>query len=58
MNEKNLDRKKFLGIIGLGALIGFIASVLPVKFFRSKQISSKKVKVNLHPSAVKRTNKV
>lgn len=58
MNEKNLDRKKFLGIIGLGALIGFIASALPVKFFRSKQISGRNVKVNLHPSAVKRTNKV
>ncbi|MBI1938525.1 MAG: hypothetical protein HYS25_10410 [Ignavibacteriales bacterium] len=58
MNEKNFDRKKFLEIIGLGALIGFIVSALPVKFFRSKQISGKKVKVNLHPSAVKRTNKV
>lgn len=57
---KKLDRKKFFNTIGKGALITAIASVLPVKYFTSvvKSSDQNKIKIELHPSAVKRNKKV
>lgn len=56
--NKNFGRKKFLGIIGLGAGVGLLSSILPVKFFNSRIHKNHKVTVNIHPSAIKRNNKV
>ncbi len=56
--NKNLDRKKFLSIVGLGAGIGFLSSLTVVKLFKSKIYNRKNVSVKIHPSAVKRNDKV
>jgi hypothetical protein len=56
--EKRLDRKKFFERTGKAFLFTALASLLPVKIFSSKKTLDKKVKVNIHPSAVKRGNKV
>ncbi|MEW6195481.1 MAG: hypothetical protein AB1521_10015 [Bacteroidota bacterium] len=55
--NKNLDRKKFLSTIGIGAGIGLISSLAVVKLFKSKIYNRKNVSVKIHPSAIKR-NKV
>lgn len=55
-----INRKKFFGTVGKNAFIAAIASAIPYKFFSSviKASDKKKIKVAVHPSAVKRTSKV
>lgn len=59
MNQiKKIGRNKFLGIIGLGTVIGFLSSIIPIKFFSNKNFNKKEIALKIHPSAVKRNNKV
>jgi len=55
-----INRKNFFEKIGKGALAAAVVSVIPFKFFTSvaKASSNKNIKVKIHPSAVKRNNKV
>ncbi len=59
MNQINkIGRNKFLGIIGLGTVIGFLFSIIPFKFLSNKNLNKKEIVLKIHPSAVKRNNKV
>jgi hypothetical protein len=58
MESKTYTRGKFFGTIGKGALYTFLASVLPVKLLSAKNFYRKKIDIHIHPSAVKRINKV
>lgn len=55
-----INRKNFFEKIGKGALAAAVASAIPFKFVASiaKASSNKKVTVKIHPSAVKRNDKV
>jgi hypothetical protein len=57
---ENIDRKKFFKTIGKGALVVALSSYLPVKFLSKADKISKQSnpKIKIHPSAVKRNNKV
>ncbi len=58
--NKEISRKKFFGMIGIGAVAAFMLSSVPLKFAKSMVRNSKRknIRVSIHPSAVKRTNKV
>lgn len=57
--ETKIDRRNFFGKIGKVSLIAAVVSVIPFKIFGKGKISgTQKVKVKIHPSAVKRNNKV
>lgn len=57
--ENSFNRKKFFEKIGKAALVIGLASVLPIKFFGTKKKRiNRKIKVYIHPSAVKRSGKV
>ncbi|MFA7228982.1 MAG: hypothetical protein WC061_08100 [Melioribacteraceae bacterium] len=58
--NNTIDRKSFFSMLGKGSVAAAIASVLPVKFLTAAVNSSdpKKVKIEIHPSAVKRNEKV
>lgn len=58
MEIKTYTRSKFFGAIGKGTLYTFLASVLPVKLLAAKNFYQKKIDIQIHPSAVKRINKV
>ena len=55
-----INRKIFFEKIGKGVFVAAVASVIPFKFITSvtKASSNKKIKVTIHPSAVKRNDKV
>ncbi len=55
-----INRKNFFEKVGKGAFVAALASVIPFKFFTSvaKASSNKNIKVKIHPSAVKRNDKV
>jgi hypothetical protein len=55
-----INRKNFFEKIGKGALAAAVASVMPFKFFSSiaKASSNKNIRIKIHPSAVKRNDKV
>jgi len=57
--SEKIVRKKFFSILGIGVLAVTAASLLPFKLFKSpvKVIRGEKIKIAIHPSAVKRTNK-
>lgn len=57
MDIKKISRKIFVGRIGKGAFLTFLASILPYKILASQK-PEKKIDVKIHPSAVKRNNKV
>ena len=60
MTLSKINRKSFFEKIGKGALIAVATSVIPFKFFKSvsKVSSNKNIKIKIHPSAVKRNDKV
>jgi len=55
-----MDRKNFFQKIGFGVMLAAISTSLPAKLFSSiaKSSLSKKVNIKIHPSAVKRNDKV
>jgi len=57
---KKIGRKNFFSTIGKGSIIAAIGSLLPLKYFTSvvKNSNQNKIKIELHPSAVKRNKKV
>jgi hypothetical protein len=60
-DEMNIiGRKNFFSLVGKGMIAAAIASALPHKFFSSALNASagKKIKIEKHPSAVKRNDKV
>jgi hypothetical protein len=57
MNIKKYTRKNFFSTVGKGSLYTFLAAVLPIKLFASVK-NSDKIKIQIHPNAVKRNNKV
>jgi hypothetical protein len=58
--KKEISRKKFFASVGLGLVMGYLLSPLPIKFIQSLKRNSnrKSFRVTIHPSAVKRTTKV
>lgn len=63
MGSKKINRKKFLSSIAKGAAAVFLISTLSGKFFKSKSITQSKeklsrIKINIHPDAVMRNEKV
>jgi hypothetical protein len=58
MDSKKFSRNSFISKFGKGALITSIVSWLPIKFLFSKKNDNKKIDIKIHPSAVKRNNKV
>lgn len=57
-NDKSnkIERKKFFRTIGLSAVGLGLVSILPIRSFGKVKNGIKKVKVNIHPSAVKRNS--
>lgn len=57
---ENMNRKDFFIKIGKGALLAALISALPIKLFsKTEKISCQSnPKIKIHPSAVKRNNKV
>ncbi len=56
---KQINRRNFFGMLGKSAIVT-AAAALPAKFISSVDRISKKekIKIVIHPSAVKRTKKV
>ena len=52
--KRTIDRKKFFGNIGMGLIFIGVMKNLPFKFLSNIKRNSKKVKVLIHPSAIKR----
>ncbi|MFH1197335.1 MAG: hypothetical protein V1720_16675 [bacterium] len=50
-------RRNFFKKLSLGILGAFVIGYLPFKFLKRSNHSNK-IKIQIHPSAVKRTNKV
>ncbi len=57
---KQINRRSFFSTFGKGAVITAVAAALPTKFISSVERVSKKekIKIVIHPSAVKRAKKV
>ncbi len=56
---ENINRKKFFTLVGFSALATTVLNLFPTKIFASvSKASEKKIKVNIHPEAVKRIKKV
>jgi hypothetical protein len=56
---QNMNRKKFFGFLGKSSIVAAIASIMPYKYFSNAfKNSLPKIKVTIHPSAVKRSEKV
>lgn len=51
--NNNIGRRKFFSRVGMGALGLTLLSSFPFKLF-AKEKNMKKIKVKIHPSAVKR----
>jgi len=60
MTFDKINRKIFFEKIGKGVFVAAVASIIPFKFFTSNGITStkNKIKIKIHPSAVKRNDKV
>ena len=58
--SKQISRRNFFGTFGKSAVVAAVAAALPTKFISSVDKASKKekIKIAIHPSAVKRTKKV
>ena len=57
--KNTFNRKIFFEKIGKAALIISVASAIPIKVFGTKKkYVNEKIKINIHPSAVKRSSKV
>ena len=56
----NMNRNKFFATLGKSTILIAIATAIPFKFFSnlSKASREKKIKIAIHPSAVKRNGKV
>jgi len=54
INPKNINRKSFFSFLGTGVIGYFLVKAIPFSFLR-KDISSKKVTIELNPDAVRRT---
>ena len=52
--KTRMKRKKFFSTIGLGALGVLLAGFSPLKIFNKNKKSGEKIKVKIHPLAVKR----
>jgi len=52
--KRTINRKKFFGNIGMGLIFIGVMKNLPFKFLSNIKRNSKKVKVLIHPSAIKR----
>ncbi|MHB8906193.1 MAG: hypothetical protein ACYC4T_12695 [Melioribacteraceae bacterium] len=57
---ENMNRNKFFTTLGKSTLMLALASALPVNLFSklSRVSIEKKIKIVIHPSSVKRNNKV
>jgi hypothetical protein len=57
---KNINRKIFFGMIGKGLFIAVISSAIPIKYFSnlSKKVKQQKINIVVHPSAIKRNDRV
>ncbi len=57
---ESMNRNKFFTTLGKSTLLLAIASAIPFNFFSklSKVSTEKKIKIAIHPSSVKRNNKV
>ena len=57
---ENMDRNKFFRTLGKSTLFLAVASAIPFNFISklSKVSTEKKIKIVIHPSSVKRNNKV
>jgi len=57
---ENMNRNKFFTTLGKSTLLLTIASAMPFNFISklSKVSTEKKIKIVIHPSSVKRNNKV
>ncbi len=53
-----INRKSFFEKIGKASLFVAVSVAVPQYLFGAKKRINKKVKVEIHPSAVKRSNKV
>jgi len=56
--ENKVTRKIFFEKTGKASLFIGLTSILPIKLLSSKKKFNKKIKIGIHPSAVKRINKV
>ncbi len=52
--KKKINRKNFFGNVGMGLLFIGLMKNLPFKFLNNIKRNSKKIKVTIHPSAIKR----
>lgn len=52
--KRTINRKKFFGNIGKGFLLIAVVKYFPFKFIKNINRNSAKVKVTIHPSAIKR----
>jgi len=57
---EKMDRNKFFGTLGKGALVAAVSALMPFKMFSNlpKAYGGKKIKISIHPSAIKRNGKV
>jgi len=55
---KKYSRKNFFSTVGKGIIIGFVASVFPLRRLIAKRKNDQKINLHIHPSAVKRNSKV
>jgi hypothetical protein len=57
---EKINRNRFFGTLGKGAVAAVITAAIPFKFFSnlSKASRQKKIQVVVHPSAIKRNGKV
>lgn len=58
MKINTYTRKKFFNTVGKGTILAMVASVFPLRILTAKGKNNKKINVQIHPSAVKRNNKV
>ncbi|NMB81417.1 MAG: hypothetical protein GYA14_06325 [Ignavibacteria bacterium] len=58
MKIKSYTRKNFFSTVGKGTIFAMVTSVFPIKILTAKGQNKQKINVQIHPSAVKRNNKV
>ena len=58
MEIRKYSRKNFVSKVGKSTFYTTLASVLPIKLLSSKNFIRNRVDIHIHPSAVKRNNKV
>jgi hypothetical protein len=55
--ENQINRRSFFNKAGKASLVIAALSMLPLKLFDNKKTFRRKIKVRIHPSAVKRNDK-